>query len=382
MGIEKGEPVGLWLCVSCRKVPKDIKSEISCLKDDIDNLKLSTNQILSTVNELAAKLDNCIGGINDRITALNRQVNLHDRNITETLDNLTSKTSNIKTSIDQKTSQILNKTSAVFDKLKTHEKSINQHTNMQLNENNEHDPKTIVRSQNESRMSNSQRNPIQTKNSVNSNKTPAASLRSGNETKSKESSRVQQQQKQQQQHQQKRPWISTQNQNDILDLTKRCKPKQTIKQSTLLTGSSILKNIKTEDLNDDVAVKTIPGATIETLTSKINDLDIELCTTVIIHVGGNDADNGADLDTFRENFDTLINTVCDGTRRVIVSEPLPRESVDLEPYNETLSSLCADNAVEFVENYNSFLLATGEIPDTFFFLKIKYTSMLLALGSC
>ena len=45
MGIEKGEPVGLWLCVSCRKVPEDIKSEISCLKDDVDNLNLSTTQI-------------------------------------------------------------------------------------------------------------------------------------------------------------------------------------------------------------------------------------------------------------------------------------------------------------------------------------------------
>ena len=144
-------------------------------------------------------------------------------------------------------------------------------------------------------------------------------------------------------------------------------PKQTIKQSTPLIGSSILKNIKTKDLSDDVAVKTVPGATIEMFTSKLSEHDIELCITVIIHVGGNEADNGADLDTFRENFDTLINSVCDGTRRVIVSELLPRESVDLEPYIETLRSSCADNAVEFVENYNSFLLATGELPDTFFY---------------
>ena len=165
MGIEKSEPVGLWLCVSCRKVPQDIRSEISCLKDDVDNLKLSTNQILSTVNELATKLDNCIGGINDRITALNRQVSLHDMNITETLENLTSKTSNIKTSIDQKTSQILNKTSAVFEKVKTHEKNSNQHTNTQSNENNIDYPKIVDGSQNEKRLSNirnNQRNPIQT----------------------------------------------------------------------------------------------------------------------------------------------------------------------------------------------------------------------------
>ena len=38
---------------------------------------------------------------------------------------------------------------------------------------------------------------------------------------------------------------------------------------------------------------------------------------------------------------------------------LPRE-------NETLKSLCADNAVELVENYDSFLLANGQLVDSFY----------------
>ena len=37
----------------------------------------------------------------------------------------------------------------------------------------------------------------------------------------------------------------------------------------------------------------------------------------------------------------------------------------MKPYNEVLKSLCADNAVEFVENYNIFLLS--EILDTYFY---------------
>ena len=56
----------------------------------------------------------------------------------------------------------------------------------------------------------------------------------------------------------------------------------------------------------------------------------------------------------------------DGSRRVIVSELLPRETVDLKSYNETLKSLCADNAVEFVENYDSLLLANGQLVDSFY----------------
>lgn len=39
----------------------------------------------------------------------------------------------------------------------------------------------------------------------------------------------------------------------------------------------------------------------------------------------------------------------------------------MTPYNEVLKSLCSDNAVEFVENHNGFLLASGEILDTLFY---------------
>ncbi|MCG8077802.1 MAG: SGNH/GDSL hydrolase family protein, partial [Candidatus Thiodiazotropha taylori] len=154
------------------------------------------------------------------------------------------------------------------------------------------------------------------------------------------------------------------NLDELIDLTKPTKV--TIKQSTLLIGSSILKNIKTSDLTRDTTVRTIPGATIDTVKDKLNNLNIEKCDTIILHVGGNDADRGEDLESFRENFDELIDTVADGTKRVIVSGLLPRESVDLEPFNETLKSLCADNAVEFVDNYDSFLLATGEQADSYY----------------
>ena len=149
-------------------------------------------------------------------------------------------------------------------------------------------------------------------------------------------------------------------------MTKSVPERNTINQSTLLIGSSILKNIKTSDLNDNTAVRTVPGATIHKIKNKLLDLNIDKCETVILHVGGNDADQGDDLDTFRENFEELLDIVADGSRNVIVSELLPRETVDLKPFNETLKSLCADNAVEFVENYDSFLLANGQLVDSLY----------------
>ena len=92
----------------------------------------------------------------------------------------------------------------------------------------------------------------------------------------------------------------------------------------------------------------------------MSDLNIEKCETLIIHVGGNDADNGIELNSSHEEFETLIDSVSDGTRRVIISGLLPRDTVDLEPYNEIFQSLCADNAVEFVDNYNSYNYLTSE----------------------
>ena len=156
------------------------------------------------------------------------------------------------------------------------------------------------------------------------------------------------------------------NEEECIDLTKPVSHQNTIKQSTLIIGSSILKNVKINDLNENTAVRTVSGATIERLKDKIIGLNIEKCKTIILHVGGNDADHGDDLETCRENYEELLDIVADGSRRVIVSEQLPRETVDLQPYNETLKSLCADNAVECVENYDSFLLANGKLVDSFY----------------
>ena len=157
---------------------------------------------------------------------------------------------------------------------------------------------------------------------------------------------------------------NTESETDRTDLT--ISPKKRINQSTVIIGGSILKRVRTNELNSDTTMRSFPGATTVTLKDKLENYDIDNCKTVILHVGGNDADNGDDIDTFSDNYIALLESLASDDRRLIVSGILPRTTVNLEPYTEQLRLLCAENDIEFIDNYDSFRLASGEIPSSYF----------------
>ena len=56
VGIKKDDPIGIWVCLACRKVPTGLKQDISSLRHEIDEIKQSTKYVLKTIEGLAAKL--------------------------------------------------------------------------------------------------------------------------------------------------------------------------------------------------------------------------------------------------------------------------------------------------------------------------------------
>ena len=38
----------------------------------------------------------------------------------------------------------------------------------------------------------------------------------------------------------------------------------------------------------------------------------------------------------------------------------------MKPFNETLKSICDENCLQFIDNYDKFLLASGEMPESYF----------------
>ena len=87
---------------------------------------------------------------------------------------------------------------------------------------------------------------------------------------------------------------------------------------------------------------------------------------MVVHVGSNDADNGEDIDDFCDHYSSLLDSLVHDDRRIIVSGLLPCKGSNLEPYNQQLKSLCEDNGIEFVHHFERFLLASGELPDSYF----------------
>ena len=135
----------------------------------------------------------------------------------------------------------------------------------------------------------------------------------------------------------------------------------------------MLKKVNTNQLNANTTVRSFSGAMIDSLKSKykLSKYNLDQCKTVLLLIGGNDADNGMDLKIFAKKYEALITEMLKKDRRVIVIGLLPRKTVDLNPFNDRLKTLCEAYEVEYIENFKSFLLASGEYL-TYITRAIKY----------
>lgn len=125
-----------------------------------------------------------------------------------------------------------------------------------------------------------------------------------------------------------------------------------------LVCSSILK--------PNTKARSFSGATTGTLKNKLRAYNFEKCKTIIVHVGGNNAYDGKDIETFCDDYISLLESLAGYDCRIIVSGLLPRKGIDLEPYDKQLKALCDENKIEFINNFNSILFASVELPATYF----------------
>lgn len=131
---------------------------------------------------------------------------------------------------------------------------------------------------------------------------------------------------------------------------------------TLLIGSSILKGVNVNLLRKDVDVWTHSGATVLDIYNDIHfNIDLSKYHTVIVHVGGNDADRRKDVRQFTSIYDDLIAHLQRNQCLVYVSEILPRATCDVTNFNNRLYELCHDRNVSFIANVEIFLNSENNI---------------------
>ena len=135
---------------------------------------------------------------------------------------------------------------------------------------------------------------------------------------------------------------------------------------TFIAGSCILKHVETKFLDENVRIKHFKNAKIDTLKDKLSKMDLAHYKQIVIHVGGHDADANISQNSFRNKYKQLLDDINKQNSKVFVSGLLPRERKNMKPFNDILKTLCKSMNIEFIDNHDSFILASGEFPFEFF----------------
>ena len=90
-------------------------------------------------------------------------------------------------------------------------------------------------------------------------------------------------------------------------------------------------------------------------------MNLSVYDTVITHVGDFDIVDGADINMFENDYKYLLSVVS-AKCKVVVSGLLPRRETNVKPFNIKLKILCDKMKVTFIDNHDSFIMASGDLP--------------------
>ena len=325
--------VGAWVCTECRKLPLTV----SMMKLQLENLLSTTSTIVTQIKSLSNKFENKMEQLDDRLTALSNQQKCSDKTCTDSLSDIREDIGTIKEDVDAKTSSILSKSQTIIDKIKATPDLVSQSVKQTIKENND-----IIVVENVIQKATTTAN--QNNNPQSISEKSVAQTTSSSEPSQKEK------------YKSNEPPQRDQNKSDK---TKKA-------DLTLITGSNILRGIETKFLAENVRVKSYKSAKIDTLKDALVKLDFTRYKNIVLHVGGNDIDGKITASSFREKYISLIEYLKGKGLNVYVSGLLPRGTTNVKPFNEILKNLCESMEVEFIDNHDSFVLASGKLPLEFF----------------
>ena len=110
------------------------------------------------------------------------------------------------------------------------------------------------------------------------------------------------------------------------------------------------------------ASKSFKNATIQNMKDNLSKMDLSRYLHVVLHIGGHDVDANISKTAFQESYKALVEFLVKKGCKVFISGLLPRGGTDMKPYNSILKNICNTNNTRFIDNHDSFVLASGELP--------------------
>ena len=143
------------------------------------------------------------------------------------------------------------------------------------------------------------------------------------------------------------------------------------KKQTLLIGDSLLSGVNGKGMKNYVHCQPIPGATISRIQEKISMYDLNRFQNIIIYCGGNDAAKADSPNSFRKDYETLIeyirskNSDCE----LFLCGSSPRGDVDVIGFNTVIKTIAESHGYKYVNIYDAFYDSNEQLRTKFYGLR-------------
>ena len=124
----------------------------------------------------------------------------------------------------------------------------------------------------------------------------------------------------------------------------------------LLIGDSLISSVKPKGLNVDVIKNGNSGAKVQQVIAQIKVYDIRKISHVIIYIGGNDANNGTDIELLEELYSQVIQHIKDTNEHcdILLCNIRPRTDTDVTEVNGIIKSLAEHHGVKLINQNKAF----------------------------
>ena len=342
VSISDVDVVGAWTCADCRVLPETVNN----MKSQIDILLQTTNTMMDFFKTFSENVDSKFQNLNDRITTVINQNKCYDESSTSSMSDIRQDICVMKTDIERKTGTIISKSQSIYDKVKYTSDLVTK-----INEGNIAQPSHINRNdKKQDQNSNAEAHPSEKQN------------QHKNVPKNKQDNQTRQSEPSTEPNSDTVITISDDDESDQSSKSQKNSAKQQTRNLTLITGSCIMKHVETRFLADNVRIKTFAQAKIETLKENITKMDLSRYEKIVLHIGGHDVDAKVGPTEFKHKYQSLLNSLADKNCKILISGLLPRRGTNMKPYNSILNDLSSQFKAQFIDNHDSFIMASGKLP--------------------